>query len=242
VNKMVEDCPCSCSGGSCTGCVPGTVQACGACGSQTCQLDCSWGSCAGGVCDSAIPSNNPNCPCPSDTCVGKDYYDYPSFGTCRADCTCNTSTDSGQPCQPTITPNAPRCQVTATIKVLDSSGCDVTDLALPCSKTWLKPGVYTLQFEAESSVSNLKSCDYYIFSCSPGGTDCIFKTSLTTNCSGSTTLIPKQIRAGKGEDFSLEGLGRYLISFRAKNIDEGSTFAEDKLLNFDLTPPFPEIK
>ncbi|MCJ7507001.1 hypothetical protein MUP05_11140, partial [Candidatus Bathyarchaeota archaeon] len=57
-------------------------------------------------------SQDSDCPCQPDGCVGNDYYDYPAYGdcpNCAGECVCNTGTGAGQPCQPTITINDPRC-------------------------------------------------------------------------------------------------------------------------------------
>jgi len=89
-------------------CVKSNTQDCGNCGTQTCSDLCAWGACAGeGEC-----SPGPDCslcPCPTDSCVGRDYYDYPDFGDCDSYCSCDTGTGIGQPCDPTIYVDDSRC-------------------------------------------------------------------------------------------------------------------------------------
>jgi len=59
--------------------------------------------------------NDSHCPCPTDGCQGNNYYNYPSYGKCIGNCTCNTSTASCTgPCKPTISYNDPRCMPTPT--------------------------------------------------------------------------------------------------------------------------------
>jgi len=46
---------------------------------------------------------NSDCSCPTDDCNGYLMYVYPSYGTCdTGDCTCDTGTGYGQPCEPTV--------------------------------------------------------------------------------------------------------------------------------------------
>lgn len=84
----------------------------------TCQ-DCTLPSCPPTIthcCDGvnkvcgAECATSTECPCSeTDGCQGPDYYDYPEFGACTADCICATGTASGQPCEPTIDYNSPLC-------------------------------------------------------------------------------------------------------------------------------------
>ena len=71
-----------------------------------CGYHCETGWC-GATCD-----EDSDCTCPTDGCVGPDYYDYPVYGSCvdcPTSCYCQDGTGSSQPCAPTITYNDPRC-------------------------------------------------------------------------------------------------------------------------------------
>lgn len=52
-----------------------------------------------------------DCECEGeDGCVGFDYYNYPEYGTCENDCTCDIDdTPCNGPCKPTISYEDPRC-------------------------------------------------------------------------------------------------------------------------------------
>ena len=65
--------------------------------SHTCNLSCD-----------AQCIQDSDCSCPTDTCIGEDYYDYPNNGSCSS-CNCNNITDSGGNCEPTIIPDDSRC-------------------------------------------------------------------------------------------------------------------------------------
>ena len=61
------------------------------------------GECSPGV-------DSPGCPCPSDECIGFDYYDYPeNNGDCLSVCDCDTGTGSGQPCELSVSYYDARC-------------------------------------------------------------------------------------------------------------------------------------
>lgn len=61
------------------------------------------GECSPGV-------DSPDCLCPSDECIGFDYYDYPeNNGDCLSACDCNTGTASGQPCELSVSYYDARC-------------------------------------------------------------------------------------------------------------------------------------
>ncbi len=64
---------------------------------------CIEGSC-GAECDAGS-----DCSCPTDGCQGRDYYDYPEHGSCTSNCLCSIGTETGEPCEPTITSNDSRC-------------------------------------------------------------------------------------------------------------------------------------
>ncbi len=101
-------------------CVKDNVRGCGDCGEQTCLSTCQWGTCSGeGEC---TPSPDcPDCLCLPDVCIGQDYYDYPDFGDCNTDCSCDTSTESGEPCEPTIITNDPQCNEAPICDSLDAT-------------------------------------------------------------------------------------------------------------------------
>lgn len=89
-------------------CVKASAQDCGNCGTQTCTDLCAWDACTGeGECSPGPDCSS--CPCPTDSCAGQDYYDYPDFGDCDSYCSCNTGTGIGQPCEPTIYVDDSRC-------------------------------------------------------------------------------------------------------------------------------------
>ena len=41
-----------------------------------------------------------DCACPSDECSDSFLYDYPDYGDCLNDCSCNVCEESGEPCEP----------------------------------------------------------------------------------------------------------------------------------------------
>lgn len=61
-----------------------------------------------GGCDAECDENS-DCLCPLDGCIGSDFYDYPVYGDCLSDCTCDVRTDDCHPCHPTIIEDDPRC-------------------------------------------------------------------------------------------------------------------------------------
>ena len=147
-----------------------------------------------------------------------------------------TGTDCGGSC-----PSCDTTPPTTTIKVKrKSTGEDLT-----AAGSWLRADTYTIQFEdkdqADGSGSNCEncSCEYSIYSCDVGGTNCntvvISLTSRTPNSSFD-------ILAGKtAPTYNLEGVGRYRIYSGAKDMANYSAF-EYRYINFDFTPPWTEIK
>ena len=92
-------------------CTIDDTQSCGEGGTQACTSSCVWGVCTGeGECEPG--PDCPDCLCPPDTCVGQDYYDYPSFGDCTGSYTCDTGVGTGQPCEPNILISDSRCNAT----------------------------------------------------------------------------------------------------------------------------------
>ncbi|MEM5773105.1 MAG: hypothetical protein QXL86_02655 [Candidatus Aenigmatarchaeota archaeon] len=68
---------------------------------------------------------NKDCLCPEDECVGSDFYDYPDFGLCLSDCTCDVRTDDCNPCHPTIHLNDPRCYYCGDGEVNPGEECEL---------------------------------------------------------------------------------------------------------------------
>jgi len=89
-------------------CVQSSVRSCDNCGEQVCSLTCQWGSCMGAGECSPGPSC-PDCLCPPDSCVGQDYYNYPNFGECEIDCSCDVGVEAGEACEPNIVIDDPLC-------------------------------------------------------------------------------------------------------------------------------------
>lgn len=140
--------------------------------------------------------------------------------------------------------SCPSCDTTpptTTIKVKrKSTGEDLT-----AAGSWLRADTYTIQFEdkdqADGSGSNCEncSCEYSIYSCDVGGTNCntvvISLTSRTPNSSFD-------IVAGKtAPTYNLEGAGRYRIYSGARDMAGNSAF-EYRYINLDFTPPKTEFK
>lgn len=140
--------------------------------------------------------------------------------------------------------SCPSCDTTpptTTIKVKrKSTGEDLT-----AAGSWLRADTYTIQFEdkdqADGSGSNCEncSCEYSIYSCDVGGTNCntvvISLTSRTPNSSFD-------ILAGKtAPTYNLEGAGRYRIYSGAKDM-ANYLATEYRYINFDFTPPRTEIR
>ncbi len=124
---------------------------------------------------------------------------------------------------------------TTEIKIIrTSTGEDVT-----AAGTWLKTDNYTIKFEDkdEPGGSGLKYCEYSIYACDSGGTNCTTAVVpfTTRNCNWSF-----QITAGTSP-YHLEGVGRYRIySGATDNTDNSGT--DYKYLNFDFTPPGTRIE
>jgi len=55
-----------------------------------------FGGC-GAECD-----ENEDCACPTDECSDHSLIDYPDYGLCREDCTCDVGEECEEPCEPTI--------------------------------------------------------------------------------------------------------------------------------------------
>lgn len=86
---------------------------------------CYYGSCCGNSCeiegccvctDTGCNPDNTACLCPTDGCENRDsgeaandWVDYPSYGICTTDCTCNVGTEEGEPCEPVIEYNSDKC-------------------------------------------------------------------------------------------------------------------------------------
>ena len=94
----------------CSGHKLGTRDAFGDCDSSCgCVYDPFVYQCVEGECGAECDEDS-DCPCPQDGCVGPDYYDYPDYGVCLEDCTCDVRTECiDTPCKPSISYNDPRC-------------------------------------------------------------------------------------------------------------------------------------
>ncbi|MEM7826921.1 MAG: hypothetical protein QXQ40_01710 [Candidatus Aenigmatarchaeota archaeon] len=76
-------------------CTIGTLNITHTCSKQRCNATCEVDS---------------DCACPQDHCEGIDYYDYPNYGKCLANCSCDVRTEcQSAPCKPTVYHNDPRC-------------------------------------------------------------------------------------------------------------------------------------
>ncbi|MCX6817887.1 MAG: hypothetical protein NTU57_03440, partial [Candidatus Aenigmarchaeota archaeon] len=99
----------------------------------TCNPPATNTYCVKGVCGAGC-SVNTDCTCgQKDGCVGIDYYDYPSYSTCKSDCTC-------QECTPTISKCDSRCTGSCVVQV--TTGHDMNpQWSYPYTATddiWLK--------------------------------------------------------------------------------------------------------
>lgn len=142
----------------------------------TCVLpgtDCGW-HCEKGYCG-ATCSSGLDCSCPKDGCIGNDYYDYPTNGTC-SDCTtscyCQNGTSSGQPCHPTVTKNDPRC--VSCDNYLSESNCNANTNCHWCSK-------------CENPVTPTKVNQWLQAKCVPKATDCGWHCEIG-QCGGTCSL------------------------------------------------------
>lgn len=147
-----------------------------------------------------------------------------------------TGTDCGGSC-----PSCDTTPPTTTIKVKrKSTGEDLT-----AAGSWLRADTYTIQFEdkdqADGSGSNCEncSCEYSIYSCDVGGTNC---NTVVISLTSRTPNFSFDILAGKtAPTYNLEGAGRYRIYSGAKDMAGNSAF-QYRYINFDFTPPKTEFK
>jgi len=147
-----------------------------------------------------------------------------------------TGTDCGGSC-----PSCDTTPPTTTIKVKrKSTGEDLT-----AAGSWLRADTYTIQFEdkdqADGSGSNCEncSCEYSIYSCDVGGTNC---NTPVVSLTSRTPNFSFDIVAGKtAPTYNLEGAGRYRIYSGAKDMAGNSAF-EYRYINLDFTPPKTEFK
>ena len=165
-----------------------------------------------------------------------DYYNCTDHCTNSVKDCDETGIDCGGSC--------PSCDITSpttTIKVKrKSTGEDLT-----AASSWLRADTYTIQFEdhdqAAGSGSNCENCtcEYSIYSCDVGGTNC---NTLVVSLTSRTPNFSFDIVAGKtAPTYNLEGVGRYRIYSRAKDMAGNSAF-EYRYINFDFTPPRTEIR
>ena len=140
--------------------------------------------------------------------------------------------------------SCPSCDTTpptTTIKVKrKSTGEDLT-----AAGSWLRADTYTIQFEdkdqADGSGSNCEncSCEYSIYSCDVGGTNC---NTPVVSLTSRTPNFSFDIVAGKtAPTYNLEGAGRYRIYSGARDMAGNSAF-QYRYINFDFTPPKTEFK
>lgn len=72
-------------------CINGQINGC----SEQCGAECDQDS---------------DCECEGeDGCVGSDWYEYPEYGNCKNDCTCDIGDSCQEPCEPTVYSNDERC-------------------------------------------------------------------------------------------------------------------------------------
>ena len=130
---------------------------------------------------------------------------------------------------------------TTTIKVKrKSTGEDLT-----AASSWLRADTYTIQFEdhdqADGSGLNCEkcSCEYSIYSCDVGGTNC---NNVVVPLTSQIPNFSFDIVAGKTVSiYNLEGIGRYRIYRGVKNKANKSAY-KYQYINFDFTPPRTEIR
>jgi hypothetical protein len=165
-----------------------------------------------------------------------DYYNCVNHCTNTVKDCDETGIDCGGSC--------PSCDITpptTKIKIFrKSTGEDLT-----AAGSWLRADTYTITFEdhdqSAGSGSNCEncSCEYSIYSCDVGGTNC------TTPVVSLTSRIPNSsfdIVVGKtAPTYNLEGVGRYRIYSGAKDMANYSA-TEYRYINFDFTPPRTEIR
>jgi len=165
-----------------------------------------------------------------------------------ADATCvNHCTNGVKDCDETGIDTGGSCSAADTappttgIKIKrTSTGEDLT-----AAGVWLRPDTYTIQFEdhdqAAGSGSNCEncSCEYSVYSCDAGGTNCNTQVVPLTSRTPNSSF---DIVAGKtAPTYNLEGVGRYLIQSVAKDMANNSTTTY-RGINLDFTPPRTEIK
>ena len=130
---------------------------------------------------------------------------------------------------------------TTGIKIIrTATGEDVT-----AAGTWLRADNYTIKFEdkdqADGSGSNCENCtcEYSVYACDAGGTNC---TTPVISLTGRSPNWSFQITAGKTDsNYYREGAGRYRIYSGARDRANYSA-TEYRYINFDFTPPWTEIR
>ncbi|RKY29744.1 MAG: hypothetical protein DRP74_08285, partial [Candidatus Omnitrophota bacterium] len=135
---------------------------------RTCQTDHYWGS--WGDCSS---EGNSCGVCPDDGCKGINWYDYPNNGVCVSG-VCNTGTGSGEPCEPTISYNDPRCSdsMPPDIPAMNSEPeyTSGTSNTVSCSEV-TDSGVGGVEYQFCKNTSNTtSSCDSSAWSSSNSAT------------------------------------------------------------------------
>jgi hypothetical protein len=192
---------------------------------------CSLTSSCEDQCDSTIESQLCDSTWRASTDSGDNYYGKGGYYNCQGMCDGSGLCEYAVNCTPIDTTSP-----TTAIKIIrTSTGEDVT-----AAEAWLRADTYTIEFEDNDpppNPSGLKYCEYYIYACDVGGTNCTTEIVPLTirNCNWSTTIdagIPP---------YNLEGLGRCRIySGAIDNLDNSGT--DYKYLNTDFTPPATEIE
>jgi len=135
-----------------------------------CQPEGYWLPCPRNECVKNA-TTTPDCPCPShqNYCVNSNYYEYPDCGNCTNFCTCNTSTDPGQPCAVIIHHNSPLCvqlpeAINLSVDPPNSNDYCVPTGYPPVRLRWQfsEPGdsqsAYQIQLDTDSNFSNPRGC------------------------------------------------------------------------------------
>lgn len=121
-------------------------------GDNTITHECDTGRCQ------AECEADSDCPCQKDYCDGNDYIDFPDYGECT-DCECMTGTCSGEPCEPTIYFNDPRCGECETDDDCPSTGNQCTEnkcIDYYCVET---PKEISTSCESDEDLCTIDHCD-----------------------------------------------------------------------------------
>ncbi len=217
--RTYGNCP---SGTACSGTACASTNYCSA---NQCRDGGGWHHKCSKWCDSSNGCNN----WADATCI-----DHCANGAKDCD---ETGTDCGGSCL-----SCDATPPTTAIKIKrKSTGEDLTAAGF-----WLRVDTYTIKFEDydQSNGSGLNcescSCEYSVYSCNAGGTNC---NTPVISLTGRTPNSSFDISAGKTTPtYNLEGMGRYLIYSGTKDRANNPSATEYRYVNFDFTPPSAEIK